>query len=83
MARIDVLDPVTLKAAVDEYLNKFPGEIVFALLLWYQGLGGQGVPNAAEMEAMQDAIASTPGWTDAGNMRDERFGVQKSYRRAK
>jgi len=82
MAKVDVSDPKALKAAVEEYLNKFPGDIVFALLLWYQGLGGQGVPDGAEMAAIQDAIANTPGWTDAGNMRDERFGVQKSFRRA-
>ena len=81
MAKIDVSDPKALKAAVEKYLGEFPGDIVFALLLWYQGLGGQGVPNAAEMTAIQDAILSTPGWADAGRMRDERFGVQLSYKR--
>jgi len=83
MAKIDVSDPKALKAAVEKYLGEFPGDIVFALLLWYQGLGGQGVPNADEMTAIQDAIAGTPGWADAGRMRDERFGVQLSYKRVK
>jgi len=81
MAKVDVLDPAALRGAVDKYLGDFPGDLVFALLLWYQGLDGQGVPNADEMKAIQDAIADTPGWSDAGNVRDERFGVQKSFKR--
>jgi len=81
MAKIDVLDPKALRAAVDKYLGEYPGDIVFALLLWYQGLGGQGVPDAAEMTAIQDAIAGTPGWTDIGIARDERFGAQRSYKK--
>ena len=81
MAKIDVLDPVALKAAVEKYLGDLPSDLLCALQMWYQGLGGQGVPNAAEMTAMQDAITNTPGWRDVGNVRDERFGVQRSYKR--
>ena len=83
MAKIDVSDTKALQAAVEGYLGGLPSNLVCALQLWYQGLGGQGVPNQAEMTAMQDAIANTPGWTDVGGVRDERFGVQRSYRRAK
>ena len=83
MAKIDVSDPKALNVAVDKFLSEFPGELICALQLWYQGLDGQGVPNAAEMEAMQNAIAGIPGWSDAGNVRDERYGVQKSYKRDK
>ena len=83
MVKIDVSDPKALKAAVDKFLSEFPGELICALQLWYQGLDGQGVPNAAEMTVIQDAIAGTPGWSDVGNVRDERYGVQKSYKRAK
>ena len=83
MARIDVSDPKALKAAVEKYLGEFPGELICGLQLWYEGLGGQGVPNAAEMTAIQDAIANTPGWTDVGGVRYEKFGVQKSYKRNK
>jgi len=82
MAKIDVSDPKAIKTAVEKYLEGFPGDITFALRVWYQGLGGQGVPNAAEMSAIQDAIANAPNWKDVGDMRDERFGVQKSYKRA-
>jgi len=80
MAKIDVSDPKALKAAVEKFLSDYPNDLVFALLIWYQGLGGQGVPNAAEMTAIQDAIANTPGWSDVGDARDERFGIQRNYK---
>jgi len=83
MQRCCVTNPNALRAAVDKYFNTFPGELICALQLWYEGLGGQGVPNAAEMTAIQDAIAATPGWKDAGDVRYEKFGVQKSYKREK
>ena len=80
MAKIDVSDPNALKAAVEKYLAEFPGELICALQLWYEGLSGQGVPNAAKMAAIQDAIANAPGWADVGGVRYEKFGVQKSYK---
>ena len=80
MTRIDVSDPNALEAAVKNYFDVFPGDLICALQLWYEGLGGQGVPNPAEMAAIQDAISNVPGWTDVGNVRHEKFGVQKSYR---
>ena len=83
MARIDVSDPKALKTAVDKYFSEFPGDLICALQLWYEGLGGQGVPNPAEMTAIQDAIAGLPGWKDVGGVRYEKYGVQKSYKLAK
>ena len=80
MAKIDVSDPKALKAAVENYLVEFPGELICALQLWYEGLGGQGVPNAIEMAAIQDAIANVSGWAEVGGVRYEKFGVQKSYK---
>ena len=80
MAKIDVSDPKALKAAVEGYLAKFPGDLICALQLWYEGLGGQGVPDAVEMTAIQDAIAATSGWADVGGVRYEKFGVQRSYK---
>jgi len=83
MGKIDVSDPKALRAAADKYFSGFPGDITCGLQLWYEGLGGQGVPNAAEMAAVQDAIASTPGWTDAGIVRYETFGAQRSFKLVK
>jgi len=83
MAKIDVSDPKALKTAVEEYLNEFPGDLICALQLWYEGLGGQGVPDAVGMTAIQDAIANTPGWADVGSVRYEKFGAQRSYKLVK
>ena len=82
MAKIDVSDSKALKAAVEAYLGEYPGEIVCTLQLWYQGLGGEGAPNPGKIAAIQAAIADVPGWTDVGDVRDERYGVQRSFKRA-
>ena len=81
MAKIDVADSKALQTAVKKYLGAFPGDLICALQLWYEGLGGMGVPDACAMAGIQDAIAQTPGWTDAGQVRYEKFGVQQSYKR--
>jgi hypothetical protein len=83
MAKIDVSDLMALKTAVEKYLGGFPGDLICALQLWYEGLGGQGVPNAAEMSAIQDALKAAPGWTEVGNVRYEKYGVQRSYKSIK
>lgn len=82
MAIIDVSDRKALAEAVEKYLGAFPGDLICALQLWYEGLGGQGVPNTDEMAAVVDAIANVPGWTDAGVARYEKYGMQKSFKRA-
>ena len=80
MAKIDVSDQKALKAAVEGYLSDFPGDMTCALQLWYEGLGGQGVPDAAEMAAIQDTISSISDWNEVGGMRYEKYGVQRSYK---
>ena len=80
MAKVDVSDPKALKEAVEKYLSDFHGDLICALQVWYRGLGGQGVPDAAQMAAIQDAIKDAPGWSDVGDVRSEIFGVQKSYK---
>ena len=80
MAKTDVSDPKALKEAVRKYLGEFPGDLICALQLWYEGLGGQGVPTPAEMAAIESEIAEMPGFKDVGGVRYEKFGVQKSYK---
>jgi hypothetical protein len=82
MAKTDVLDAKALSAAVTEYLSKFPGDLICALQLWYEGLGGQGVPLPDEIAAIEAAIAAVPGWVDAGKVRYEKYDVQKSCKRS-
>jgi len=81
MGKIDVSDPKALGAAVDKYLGDFPGNLICALQIWYEGLGGQGTPKTAEMAAMQDVLEKAAGWTDVGDARYEKYGIQKSYKR--
>ena len=82
MAKIDISDQEALRAAVDGYLGAFPGELICGLQLWYEGLGGQGVPTPGEMSAIEGAIAAAPGWKDVGKVRYEKYGGQQSYKRA-
>jgi hypothetical protein len=83
MANTLFSDPNALKAGAQKYLSELPADLICALQMWYEGLGGQGVPNPEEMAAMQDLIASSPGWKDVGPVRYEKFGVQQSYKRIK
>ena len=83
MAIIDVSDPKALGAAVEKYLGEFPGDLICSLQLWYEGLGGQGVPRPAETAAIEAALDDATGWAGAGIVRYEKYGMQKSYKRAK
>ena len=83
MAIIDISDQKALEAAVRKWLGEFPGDLICGLQLWYEGLGGQGVPTPVEMAAIEAEIGAAPGWVDAGKVRYEKFGVQKSYKLAK
>jgi hypothetical protein len=82
MARVDTSDARELKTAVEKYLTEFPGDIICARQLWYEGLGGQGAAGPFDVEAIEAAIAASSGWTDAGVVRYEKFGDQHSYKRA-
>ena len=83
MAKIDVLNKDTLNKATQEYIDAFPGELMCALQLWYEGLGGMGTPTTAEMQALNEALVSLKGWKDVGGVRYEKFGVQQSVARVK
>ena len=82
MAKYDVSDSKALRAATDRYLGDFPGNLICALQLWYEGLGGQGVPTPAETAVLEAALGATAGWKDAGGVRFEKYGVQQSYKRS-
>ena len=82
MAKIDVADANALRTATSKYLGDFPGSLICGLQLWYEGLGGQGVPTPTEMAAIEAAIGEAPGWKDIGVTRFEKFGGQRSFKRA-
>ncbi len=74
-------DPSELTALVKKYLDGYQGEVISPLQLWYQGLNGTGVPTLKETKAMEDALSAIDGWENVGVLRDERFGVQPSFKR--
>jgi hypothetical protein len=83
MARVDIGNASQLGQAVAEYLSGFPGDIICARQIWYEGLGGQGAAKPADVAAIEAAIENIPGWKHAGDVRYEKFGAQNSYKRAK
>ena len=83
MTRVDIGDVPALRGAVGEYLANFPGDLICARQLWYEGLGGQGTANSEEVAAIEAALDTFAGWSPAGGVRYEKFGVQNSYKRAK
>jgi hypothetical protein len=72
-----------LKAAMTKWLNEFPGELICARQIWYEGLDGHGVPNPADMDAMEAVLNSLGDWKNVGSVRYEKFGAQNSYKRNK
>jgi hypothetical protein len=72
-----------LTVAIKRYLNNFPGDTICARQIWYEGLGGQGVPNPSEMDSMHTVLNSLSDWKAVGNVRYEKFGQQHSFRRMK
>jgi hypothetical protein len=83
MSKIPTNNTRKLTDAIRSYLDKFPGDTICALQTWYEGLGGQGVPNPAEMDTMLTIMKSMSGWKSVGNIRYEKFGQQQSFKRMK
>jgi hypothetical protein len=72
-----------LTSAMTKWLKEFPGELICARQIWYEGLGGCGVPNPADMAAMEGVLNSLTDWKNVGNVRYEKFGGQNSWKRVK
>jgi hypothetical protein len=70
-----------LAAAMKQWLGEFPGDLTCARQIWYEGLGGCGVPNPADMNAMEAVLSSLSDWKNVGNQRYEKFGAQNSWKR--
>jgi hypothetical protein len=83
MPRFSTGDTVLLERRITSYLDAFPGDVICPLQIWYEELGGYGVPEPADMRAMTDVLDKQKNWNDAGMIRYEKFGVQNSYRRVK
>jgi hypothetical protein len=83
MPRFSTGDTVLLERRITSYLDAFPGDVTCPLQIWYEELGGYGVPEPADMCAMTDVLDRQEAWNDAGMVRYEKFGAQRSYKRVK
>lgn len=81
MGRFATSDTQGLKSAMTTWLNEFQGDLICALQIWYECLGGYGVPNPADMEAMEAVLNGLNNWKNVGDVRYEKFGSQNSYKR--
>ncbi|MDR0446987.1 MAG: hypothetical protein LBH17_08230 [Oscillospiraceae bacterium] len=71
------------KSAVAKYLAEFPGELICARQIWYEGLGGHGTADIETVASIEAAIGGVPGWENVGEVRYEKFGAQNSWKRTK
>jgi hypothetical protein len=76
-------DTALSERRIASYLDDFPDAVVCPLQIWYEALGGCGAPEPADMAAVTEALEKQGGWTDAGVVRYEKFGPQRSYRRVR
>lgn len=81
MRNTDQMDPKALAERVEVWLEEFPGDLICARQLWYEGLEGQGVPDPALVVALEDMIAALPDWEAVGEVRYEKYGSQYSFKR--
>ena len=72
-----------LKDAMVSWLNELPCNIICPIQIWYEGLGGCGVPSPADVDAMEAVFNSLGDWKNVGNTRFEKFGSQNSWKRIK
>ena len=47
MRNIDPIDPKAQAERVEVWLEEYPGDLICARQLWYEGLEGEGVPDPA------------------------------------
>jgi hypothetical protein len=81
--KVSTANAQELNAAMTQWLKEFPGELICARQIWYEGLEGCGVPNPAEMNAMEAVLNSLADWKNVGSVRYEKFGAQNSWKRTK
>jgi hypothetical protein len=71
------------KAAAGRYLAEFPGDVICARQIWYEGLGGRGTADPEMVAEIETALDAEPGWKNIGETRYEKFGAQNTWKRVK
>jgi len=69
-------------AAVKKYLAEYPGDLICARQIWYEGLDGHGAADPETVSLIEEAIEAAGGWTHVGDVRYEKFGNQNSWKKA-
>jgi hypothetical protein len=82
MARFDTTDISALEQQVSSYLKELPGETVSLYQIWYEQLGGYGVPTPEDLARIEAAVAKLDGWESIGTAPDEKYGSVPKWRRA-
>ena len=80
-SKISTSNKKELTSAMTKWLKEFPGNLICARQIWYEGLGGCGIPNLADMAAMEEVLNGLADWKIVGNVRYEKFGGQNSWKR--
>jgi hypothetical protein len=83
MSKVSTTNTEELLSAMTRYLGKFPGDTICVRQIWYEGLGGCGVPNQEEMDAVRAVMDGLENWKPVGNVRYEKYGTQYSFKRVK
>lgn len=67
--------------AVVRYLNEYAGDCICARQIWYECMEGYGKPTQYQLEIIQEIIEPLPDWCLAGDIRYEKYGVERSYKK--
>jgi hypothetical protein len=71
-----------LREAMTRWLEAFPGDLISARQLWYEGLADCGVPGPADVAAIETILHGLEDWRHVGMVRYEKYGPQNSFRRS-
>ena len=68
------------KAAFKKFIDSFPGELICARQVWYEGLSGHGTANSETVKEIEDSLDGADGWENVGDVRYEKYGLQNSWK---
>jgi hypothetical protein len=81
MPRFDTTDTAALDSQVASYLNELPAETTSLYHIWYEKLGGYGVPTPEDLVRIEAALDKLGSWTSIGKAPDERYGAVPKWKR--
>lgn len=70
------------KRQVIGWLEEFPGDTICVRQIWYECFQGSGLPDKTAYNDIEDMLNNSADWSDVGDVRYEKLGVQPSFRRS-